>query len=725
MNKMFSKVFERKKIINAICVASVFFFAILSFIPLMNPISSNFNLLNQNSKLSTIFKLLVFSCLLLIVFVGLLVNKIKLDKKLLILLGIYFGLSIFPNLFLNEKIIVSIGERNTIYEPTLFSLIDSSIFCIRTIVMVIFYTELLPEIATKKLLVNILNCFIAFALFAVIYLFVFQFNYIANFFKSSDTINNNALSFFTNKNSFGVVLAGSIALCLILITYTDKKLIYWLLICVFYLTSLSVLARTSLIASTVLIVAYVFSNFIVRRKYKIPFIILISLICLTIAYIIVLYSSEPFRKLTFNSKVHSIIERFVTDADSATGRSHIWNLTFDFLLDPIRLVFGYGDKISNTVLNLLITSDRSVFGTTSSFHNAILNNIVSGGILRFSIYLFIIYYIFFKKHDFTYVKYTIIFVSIIIPYILIEFFEEVILFETSLNSNLWTLIICSPLIFECTKLRDHEQVENKDITICVATINKNYDQIIELINENHLCGNIIVGCQGAKEEKILTYKTEEIDAKIYFQTSIGVSKNRNYLLSKIDTKYFIFLDDDITLLDNALNIICNQINISCDADLLFFHLKYKDQRVRKIKHTKYFKWIDARSFGINSIVFRNEFIKENSIKFNEKIGPGCEISSGEDGQFAMAVAKKSNSSYKCEKTIIEISYENGSSWFKGYEKSYFINIGYTYSMCYGIFAKIFGIYTLIKHKEKYLVDLSFKEAFGFIKEGVRKYKHDK
>lgn len=250
------------------------------------------------------------------------------------------------------------------------------------------------------------------------------------------------------------------------------------------------------------------------------------------------------------------------------------------------------------------------------------------------------------------------------------------------------------------------------ITLLVTTINKNEEQIVDICLKNNLRGNVIVGCQKMEHnnEKMLHFK-EEGSVTIFFQTSTGVSINRNTLLKAVKTQYCIFLDDDILLLDCFEDVFLQALEKYPSFDVCFFGLSYKDKTIkRKFKKRGKLKKHNLRSFGVNSVVFRTSFLEKNNLLFDEKLGPGTSESSGEDVDFLYKCYEKTKEIYGYPTPIIEISYENGSTWFNGYDESFFRRLGISYHKHYGLFANLLIVYTILKHKKLYCKKISFLKA---------------
>jgi len=268
-----------------------------------------------------------------------------------------------------------------------------------------------------------------------------------------------------------------------------------------------------------------------------------------------------------------------------------------------------------------------------------------------------------------------------------------------------------------------KKIDYKDITFLITTVEKTFEQIFELVKSNNLKGNVMVGCQKSDKDFVENYFSEELKLSVFFQTSAGTSINRNFLLERVGTKFCFFFDDDIKFLDIELETINEFVSKNDGFDLVFFDYKYDDLIKKKVRWSlqKKLKWYKMRSFGTNSVLYRVEFLKREKLRFNENLGPGCYISSGEDGKFLMDAVKKTNKAFSFKSEIIEILTLRNSTWFTGYNDSYFRNIGYSYRMSYGILAIPSIVFTLVKHRKSYLKEHNFRTAFQYAMNGYNYY----
>ena len=253
---------------------------------------------------------------------------------------------------------------------------------------------------------------------------------------------------------------------------------------------------------------------------------------------------------------------------------------------------------------------------------------------------------------------------------------------------------------------------NNQITFLLTTVNKNVNDIIELCRLNNVEGNIVVGSQKSANDEIVNLSINNSIIKIVFQTSKGTSINRNRIFREVNTKYCIFLDDDILLLNQFPLILNEAISKFGDFDFCFFGLSFKDKNIKSsFKKCGRLRKYHLRSYGVNSVVFKTSFLRNNNLIFDEKLGPGTLECSGEDVDFLFRCYKKTKKAYGYPKTIIEISYDNGSTWFNGYDNDFFKRLGKSYKKNFGIFYKPLIIYTLIKHKKTYLKNIPFRKAY--------------
>lgn len=216
--------------------------------------------------------------------------------------------------------------------------------------------------------------------------------------------------------------------------------------------------------------------------------------------------------------------------------------------------------------------------------------------------------------------------------------------------------------------------EQRTLEVLCATMGQDDFQKIEEMN---ICSDVLFANQTNKTY----YKLKEYTVKSPFLArmisteTIGVSNNRNILLTYALGDICLFADDDVRYYDGYDKIILNAFEELPDADMIIFNLD-TDSRERSIyqikKKRKYYRF-EKNPYGCVRIAFKLSKQKLYNIWFNNLLGPGSMYSFGEDSLFIERFREKGNV-YLYPQSIGFVSFDK-SSWFNGYNEKYYYDKG--------------------------------------------------
>lgn len=166
---------------------------------------------------------------------------------------------------------------------------------------------------------------------------------------------------------------------------------------------------------------------------------------------------------------------------------------------------------------------------------------------------------------------------------------------------------------------------------------------------------IIVDDGSTDNSDVIYQKYSSIYKNIsYFKnTNHGVSYSRNYGIDKAKGKYLLFVDCDDMLNENWFS----KLNLVNDFDYIYMSRYFEDDMKTKANIKRIVSYIttynneNIRISGPYSKLFRTEFIKNNNIRFDEK------IINGEDMLFCLEATVKAKK-YLLEKNSIYIVRHN-------------------------------------------------------------------
>lgn len=258
------------------------------------------------------------------------------------------------------------------------------------------------------------------------------------------------------------------------------------------------------------------------------------------------------------------------------------------------------------------------------------------------------------------------------------------------------------------------------IQILLATTNQDDYNILKGIN---LQSDIIVCNQNAKYFSYSSFTYNGFNVEWLNFTERGVGLNRNNALMRSTADICVIADDDVQYDDSAISQITQAFKDNPRADVILFNVHpneaYNPYIIKKkIKISRF----NCGKYGGVRIAFRRTKIIKNAITFNLLFGGGAKYSAGEDNMFIRDCIKKGLNVIGVPIFILSLKQDRESSWFKGYNKKFFVDLGASYVVHYGKFAFFCAFLQLMRHRSLWLKDYSFSEALKNVSEGIKGFK---
>lgn len=251
-----------------------------------------------------------------------------------------------------------------------------------------------------------------------------------------------------------------------------------------------------------------------------------------------------------------------------------------------------------------------------------------------------------------------------------------------------------------------------------------YQDDWKIVDKCNLKTNAIIINQCNKKwekEKKTPYGT----VKMISTTERGLSKSRNKALSNSNADVCVLCDDDIVFHDSYPEIIENAFNEVPDADILVFNIISKN--LEKREQEKLFKRVKKipfyKSYSSVHIAFKRNSIQGKNIKFNTDFGTGSGIYSfAEDSLFFCDIHRNGLKAYTYPAVIADL-YTGDSSWFNGFNKKYFYDMGAFLAAGYPKLKFLYKWYYPLRLYKK--SELSIWEIIRYINLGIEGYKTKK
>ena len=203
----------------------------------------------------------------------------------------------------------------------------------------------------------------------------------------------------------------------------------------------------------------------------------------------------------------------------------------------------------------------------------------------------------------------------------------------------------------------------------------------------------------------------------------GLSRSRNKALDNSIGDICVICDDDVCYREGYSKIIKKAFSEVPKADIIVFNINSLNPELRPQEKmfTKISRIPKHKLYSSVHIAFRRNSIISKNIRFDERFGSGSNMfSMAEDSLFFSQIHKQGLKAYTYPAVIADLSSET-STWFKGYNKKYFYDVGAFLSAGYPSTKNLLKFYYPFRFKN--LTDLSTKDILLYIKQGMHGYKN--
>lgn len=255
------------------------------------------------------------------------------------------------------------------------------------------------------------------------------------------------------------------------------------------------------------------------------------------------------------------------------------------------------------------------------------------------------------------------------------------------------------------------------IEILVSTMNQEDYKIIDTM---HINSDVVVVNQCNKEERIeFQYKDHHV---LWINTlERGLSNSRNMAMKNSTADICVLADDDEVFREDYIRTLKKVFQENGDYDIIRFKINGIEKTFKKYSD-KSFRIGFLKSLKVSSveIAFRRKEILKKHIKFDPLIGSGTKFPMGEENSFLFhCLRKKLKIKYIPE--IIADLHMGNSTWFTGYNKTYFVGRGAAFTSMSKWLAPLFIFQFAVRKRKLYKNELSFYESIKYMFQGRKEY----
>lgn len=254
-----------------------------------------------------------------------------------------------------------------------------------------------------------------------------------------------------------------------------------------------------------------------------------------------------------------------------------------------------------------------------------------------------------------------------------------------------------------------------DVQVLISAVNKEPKKLIEEMN---IQSDALLVNQ-CREYSYEEWENKGRKIRAFSMAERGVGLSRNTAMMRADGDICLFSDQDIVLEPGYEEKISGEFEKNPRADMLIFNIEIgKERKTYENKTRKRVHLYNCGRYGAVGFAVRRESLLASGITFSLLFGGGARFSNGEDSLFLKEFIRKG---YRVYTVPVVIGRETGteSTWFTGYHEKFFFDRGVLYSFLYGKMACAMAVRFLLAHREKMCRELSFRDAFQKMKEGIR------
>ncbi len=243
-----------------------------------------------------------------------------------------------------------------------------------------------------------------------------------------------------------------------------------------------------------------------------------------------------------------------------------------------------------------------------------------------------------------------------------------------------------------------------------------------IIEKSNISGNVTVINQ-CNVDDFTRLSTKNGTASFYSVKQRGLTKSRNMAIDKTDADVCLLCDDDEVFVEDYEGKILGAYNELKDADVIIFKMVNRVPSFSdKIQQLKFPKIMKVSSWQIS---FKKESLVRSKVRFDELLGAGTGNGGEEELKFLLDCQRAGLKIYYVPIEIASVS-QTQSTWFGGFNETFFENRGATTRYILGYFmAVIYAFYYVVRKRNMYKENISMFKAFKSIFKGINENKIEK
>lgn len=253
------------------------------------------------------------------------------------------------------------------------------------------------------------------------------------------------------------------------------------------------------------------------------------------------------------------------------------------------------------------------------------------------------------------------------------------------------------------------------VQVLASVMNQEVNRIVDRMQLDS--DAVIINQSERLGAEIIQHNNHTIEFFSFPQRGIGRSRNEAIMRSSGDI--CVFSDEDIVYDKGYAQAIAREFESNPRADMILFNIVVEEsRRTYHISQRRRVRWYNCGRYGAVSFAVRRESLLASGVMFSLLFGGGARYSNGEDSLFLREFMKKGYRVYTAPVTIGREKSEE-STWFRGYNESFFYDRGVLYHYLYGKGAGLFALRFLLAHRATLCQEMGLREAYRIMRNGIR------
>jgi len=198
----------------------------------------------------------------------------------------------------------------------------------------------------------------------------------------------------------------------------------------------------------------------------------------------------------------------------------------------------------------------------------------------------------------------------------------------------------------------------------------------------------------------------------------GLSKSRNMAIRNANADICILCDNDVEYQYGYEGMILRAFASQPDADIIVFFIKRKERQKPIFDEVKKMNYLSVLKIFSPEIAFRRKNILDTP--YDEEFGAGAKYRMGEENLFLYECLKKKKNIIYMPIQIAELR-EEESTWFRGYDREFFLCRGANYVAMSKWFSHVLIWQFALRKKSLYGQNAGMFQVIKWMYEGRREY----